>query len=304
MLMMRRWKPETTFHALWLAAFFGGCAESDARATESALREYPIVFPPMHSAFGGSHDYSVTPFIAPLFGNEKYSEVDLSTIEWILDERFVKREDFSPFSHAAKLITKRSGVTTVVLTATNLNGTRLRAESTLTIHEAEDDTWDKGEARYSGGPVVAPGITSVDRSPPVTCGRPIDLRSGLVEDAACISCHSFDAHFLRYVPTPTQLARYSDEELSALAADGETPEGYRFFSGALRDLPDPECGYAIYHKRAIDADTQRGLVLKLRSLEPLAYRQLDLFMFGDLSEGERLDQLQKAEKLWSVPQPL
>ena len=76
--------------------------------------------------------------------------------------------------------------------------------------------------------------------------------------------------------TPTQTAGYADDQLIAIFTAGQKPAGYQFNSPLLKMLPQPDCVYSMFHTWTIDDETKRGIVLKLRSIEPKKQAQLDL----------------------------
>lgn len=271
---------------LLLCAAIAGCGGSDDSDTPTGtLRAGLIQFTPMYSAFGGSQTYSLTPYVPSSDPAAKDSDpVMASTIKWSVDGAFAKQEPFTDLAGGIKLTTKKTGNTTVSLTATTASGAKVRGESKLTISAANDEDWQKGDMRYSGGANIdfaamfrgAMGGAMGAAGGPGVCGLPFNIMASLPKDASCTNCHNTSASAIAVEHTPTQTAGYSDEQLVAIFTQGQKPAGYAFNSVFLKMLPQPDCVYAMFHTWQIDDDTKKGIVLKLRSIEPKKQEALDL----------------------------
>jgi hypothetical protein len=265
-----------------LCAAIAGCGGSDdAKAPEGTLRANLIQFTPMHSAFGGAQNYSLTPFVPSADPASKDSDpVMAATIKWNVDGAFAKQDPFAEIPGAIKLTTKKTGTTTVSLTATTASGAKVRGESKLTITPASDEEWAKGDMRYSGGAnidfrAMFGGAMMMPGGPGV-CGLPFNIMAMLPKDASCTNCHNTSASAIAVEHTPTQTAGYSDEQLVSIFTQGQKPAGYQFNSVFLKMLPQPDCVYAMFHTWQIDEETKKGIILKLRSIEPKKQAELDL----------------------------
>jgi hypothetical protein len=271
---------------LLLCAAIAGCGGSDDDNKPTGTLLPLIQFTPMYSAFGGSQTYSLTPYVPSADPASKDTDpVMAATIKWTVDGGFAKQEPFADLPGGIKLTTKKTGSTTVSLTATTAAGNKVRAESKLNISAANDEDWQKGDMRYSGGTAIdfaamfgrgAMGGMAMAPSGPGVCGLPFNINAALPKDASCTNCHNTGASAIAVEHTPTQTAGYSDEQLIAIFTQGQKPAGYQFNSVFLKMLPQPDCIYAMFHTWQIDDDTKKGIVLKLRSIEPKKQEQLDI----------------------------
>ena len=255
----------------WLCAVLAACS-SDADDEVFDWTFHPqIQFFSMYSVFGGSHSYAVTPFLPGADPASKDSDpIVASKVRWEVDEKLVKREAFPDLPADIKLTTKAVGRTTVRVTMTSLSGFTDRSSASLHISEANDELWEKGDARYARGAqgdfapfleTLAMPLSEADAGP---CELPSNILAGLPKDVSCQACHEqFGARV-----SPAQTAGYSDEQLTSIIAQGLKPPGYQFNSVPLRTLPQPDCLFAKFHAFEMDEETQRGLIAKLRSLPP------------------------------------
>lgn len=255
---------------LLLGAALVGCGGDD---DVFIIEHWPTIqFSPMYSAFGGTHSYSVTPYVPAANPAAKDGDPVLaSTLKWSVDPKFGSLEEFSDIPAAIKITTRAAGKTVVYVTGKTASGSPVRDGSALTIRSATDEDWDKGEARYNSGPRVDLG--SLEIAPEVadsdagahTCALASEPHLTQPQDAACTGCHSGPDS----VPhTPAQTAGYSDEQLIAIVTQGMKPAGYAFNSALLKALPQPDCVFAKFHDWSIEEDDKVGLILKLRSLPP------------------------------------
>ena len=269
---------------LLLCAAVAGCGGSDEPATPPGKLLPLIQFnPSMYSAFGGAQSYSVTPYVPTADPASKdVDPVMASTIKWTVDGAFAKQDPFADLPGGIKLTTKKTGSTLVTLTATTASGTKVRAETKLNIAAANDDDWQKGDMRYSGGANIdfAAMFRGAGGMMPAAgggvCGLPFNITAALPKDASCTNCHNTAGNAIAVEHTPTQTAGYSDEQLVSIFTQGQKPAGYAFNSPFLKMLPQPDCVYAMFHTWQIDEETKHGIILKLRSIEPKKQEALDL----------------------------
>ena len=269
--------------SMLLCAAIAGCGGSDEKAPEGTLRQNLIQFSQTaYSAFGGAQNYSLTPFVPSADPASKDSDpVMAATIKWDVDGAFVKQEPFTDIPGAIKLTTKKAGTTKVSLTATTASGAKVRGETQLKITAASDDEWAKGDMRYSGGANIDfrsmfGGAMMMPPAGPGVCGLPFNITAMLPKDASCTNCHNTSSSAIAVEHTPTQTAGYSDEQLISIFSQGQKPAGYQFNSVFLKMLPQPDCIYAMFHTWMIDEETKKGIILKLRSIEPKKQAELDL----------------------------
>lgn len=96
------------------------------------------------------------------------------------------------------------------------------------------------------------------------CGLPADT----FQDTSCVNCHN-DSPLRSALGAHLDAAPYSDERLIATFAQGEFPLGRVMDNEFLRQVPDPDCAFKQMHNPIdLDEETTRGLVWKMRSLEP------------------------------------
>jgi len=272
--------------SMLLCAAIAGCGGSDDDGKSSALPGEKLAnliqFSPMYSAFGGAQVYSLTPFVPTADPATKDSTpVMASTIKWVTEDKFVKQDQFGDIPGAIKLTTKATGTTKVQFTATTVAGKQINSEAQLTISKADDAEWAKGDARYSGGAPIdfrsmLSGATAMPAAGGGVCGLPFNIMASLPKDASCTNCHNTGGNAIAVEHTPTQTAGYSDDQLIAIFTQGQKPAGYQFNSIFLKMLPQPDCIYSMFHTWTIDEETKRGIVLKLRSIEPKKQAELDL----------------------------
>jgi hypothetical protein len=264
--MTQRWTIRSVLLSIALAACKEGTIDED-----TAAGCYGPFLSPMYSAFGGSHSYSVTPYVpAAVLASGDDDPIVASKNRWMVDDRILEPEAFLEIPGAIKLTTRASGRSRLTVFMTTLRGHQCRRESLLSIKEASDEQWEKGDARYESGTPgdIANLLKSLAMQPAdagvASCELPSEVLSGLSKDAPCEACH--DAAAARV--SPTQTAGYSDEQLLAIVTEGQKPSGYAFNSAALRMHPRPDCVFAKFHKLAVDEDSLEGMLLKMRSLAP------------------------------------
>lgn len=146
----------------------------------------------------------------------------------------------------------------------------------LFVTEATPEEWEIGEARYDNGidfefPELTPEefallLLDPEWSPP----PPPD-------NCSCISCHSTGAKYFEIQHTPTQAARFSDDDLIKILTMGMKPEGigFRVLPEMLGSQTNEEI-YADYHTWEASEAELKGLVVYLRSLAPTGQGDIKL----------------------------
>ena len=89
------------------------------------------------------------------------------------------------------------------------------------------------------------------------------------DDLACNNCHTTGAKYFEIQHTPTQAARFSDDELKAILTMGMKPEGvgYRVLPEMLGGSTADEI-YNDYHRWEATDEEITGMIVYLRSLTP------------------------------------
>jgi hypothetical protein len=210
-----------------------------------------IVYPTMYSAYDGVHTFQVPAHVED-------TNVELSGWQAIPADAAVIDPD--PDVEGGVLITVQAAVEqiTIAASAGPVGGT-----AALFITSGTPEQWEAGSARYANGvefelEIDFAMLLDPNWEPPMP---PSDL--------ACNNCHTTGAKYFEIQHTPTQVARYSDDDLAKILTMGMKPEGEKF-----RVLP-PMIGsmtameiYAAYHRWETTEDEVKGLILYLRSLTP------------------------------------
>lgn len=265
-----------------LCATLAGCSSSEEKPV--TLLPQLISFTPMYSAFDdGAHEYALTPSVpSAAEGSKDADPIVASSVKWDLDQAFVKRDEFPDLPAAVKLTTKKSGETTVKVTAKTLSGNAVRGEAKLTISKASQSEWDAGEARYNNGMMITWMRPTMAAAGEGTCGLPVTI--DLPKTSACGNCHNSMANAISVEHTPTQTGGYSNEDLVNIFTTGAKPAGGTFNSPFLRNAPMPDCIYAAFHTWEMTDDEKKGIVWKLRSIAPRVQEEID---FGRLMMAAR-----------------
>jgi len=224
---------------------------------------------PMYSAYDGVHAYSVTPWIPAAVPHVADSDPVLaSSVRWAFDQTFVTASAFPELAGGIKLTTKRAGSTSIEVTCSTVSGAVFRQRAALHVAEADSSDWDIGNARYERGELADWAALPMNAPPGEgTCGLPLVIE--FPRTAACTSCHDGrDSMSAEY--TPTQFARYSDDQLIDIVKHGAKPAGDTFESSFLRELQMPDCVFANFHNWSLSEPEEQGIVLKLRSITPHA----------------------------------
>lgn len=226
-----------------------------------------VVYDKAYSAHDGVHDFKV-----PFYVNE--TEVPLEAWFSIPEGAVAFEEDPDRADmgggvlaqiveyHADIIIGVQSGM---------LGGT-----APLAVTQATSAEWEMGEARYdNGNDYDFPELTPEDFanllldptwSPPAPS-----------PNTSCISCHSSNAKYFEIQHTPTQAARFSDEQLKTIMTMGMKPEGigFRVLPAMLGDKSNTEL-YAEFHAWGGSDEELKGLIVYLRSLTPTGQGDIKL----------------------------
>jgi hypothetical protein len=203
-----------------------------------------------------------------------------SSIQWTVDDGFLKKESFNDIPNSILVTTKKAGTTTIKITATTKAGTKVKSSAMLEISQANADEWAVGDARYNNGMMInwgdifmqgrmqaqaamMGGATSMG-----SCGLPFSFGDAIPKTSACGNCHD-NSSGITVEHTPAQTAGYSDDDLVQIFTMGKKPAGYMFTSNILKYVPMPDCVYATFHTWDIDDMTKKGIVWKLRSIKPM-----------------------------------
>lgn len=152
----------------------------------------------------------------------------------------------------------------------------LGGTATLKVTQATPAEWEAGEARYDNGidydfPQFTPEqflMLLLDPNFMVPAPAP---------NTSCISCHSEGAKYFEIQHTPTQIARFSDEELTTILTMGIKPAGigFRILPAMLGGQTNEEI-YKEYHRWDGTEAEIKGLLVYLRSLTPTGQGDIKL----------------------------
>jgi hypothetical protein len=214
-----------------------------------------LVYPTAFSAFDGVHTFKV-PFY-----------VDGATIElagWsAIPSDAVTFEADPELGGVLVTVVKDVPEITIAARSDTIGGVAL-----LNVTSATPAQWAAGEARYNNGkefdlPMIDPAmfaelLLDPNWMPPEPPG-----------DLACNNCHGLGAKLLEVQHTPTQAARFSDEQLRAILTMGQKPAGVglRVLPEMLFDRTGEEI-YKEYHTWDSTEEEITGLVIYMRSLTP------------------------------------
>ena len=222
-----------------------------------------IVYTNNHSAHDGQHN-----FVVPLHVDG--AEPELS--DWKAIPASAVTFDADPDTGGV-LVTINEAVAeiTIAVSTGDIGGT-----APIHVTKATPAEWEAGNKRYNNGvDFMLPdldfsAILDPNWMPPMP---PPNL--------ACNNCHSSGAKYFEIQHTPTQMARFSDAELTDIFTKGTKPPGYGF-----RVLP-PMLGsttnvqiYEMYHKWDTTPEEIKGLIVYLRGLTPAG--QGDILLPGGM----------------------
>jgi hypothetical protein len=264
-----------------LGAVIAGCGSSGGDEPAVQVRQGLISFSPIYSAWDGTHDYQITPYV-PLVGADPATgadPIDAASLKWSLNSKYVEdkgpflKPDGTPGLPGARLLqTKSAGTAVIEVTGTTLGGTKVKGSTTLNIAAATAAKWQDGEDRYNSD--VKVDFTSLFSGATAggmgDCGLPISLKDKIPTEAACTNCHNTMASALSIQHTPTQTGGYSDGDLIQIFTQATKPAGGKFNSPALSRVPTAlaECMYKTFHTWTIADEVKEGIVYKLRSIPP------------------------------------
>ena len=241
----------------------GEGGSSEALNPDVDWEAWNVVYSPMYSAYDGEHVYSLPVYIDGVATTpEDWQAIPsdaVSFAEWQSDDG----------SQQGVLVTVEQAAPEVTLAA---HSGDLGGKTTLFVTEATPDQWEVGQDRYKNGanfdilalannPEIFQSIEFVDGM--ATFGGTAK-ELGLDPSLRCDSCHTSGAENFQVQHTPTQAARFSDEELVRIFTMGMKPEGVEF-----RVLPPRfRSFYEFMHTWEVTPEQAEGLVVYLRSLTP------------------------------------
>jgi hypothetical protein len=168
-----------------------------------------IVYPTMYSAYDGVHTFQVPAHIDG-------TTIPLEGWEAIPSDAAIFEED--PEVEGGVLITVQAAVKQITIAASDsgIGGT-----AALFVTDGTEEQWIAGEGRYANGVefdlnlmIDFTSLLDPNWSPPEP---PPNL--------ACNNCHTTGAKYFEIQHTPTQIARYSDEDLRKILKEGTKPPG-------------------------------------------------------------------------------
>jgi hypothetical protein len=211
-----------------------------------------IVFTPMYSAYipgDNTHTFKIP---AVVNGIE-----DQSVVTWGVSDPSAVSCENDPTTGGVMITVQKAENVTIVAQAGGLC-----ASSPLNVTSATDSDWQAGNSRYNSGVPLYLGCIGLSHHMP----------EGGCPDAgpACTACHGATATssygFNDVAHTPEQTGGFSDQDLMDIIVNGQVPEGGYFDPSIV-----PYDLWTRFHNWSdIQADTQRGMVVYLRSLEPTA----------------------------------
>jgi len=227
--------------------------ELDKSVDWTALR---LIYPNAFTAYDGVHTFKV-PFY-----------VDGTTVElagWSAIPSSAVTIDADP-DLGGVVVTVVQDVPEITIAARSdtIGGVAL-----LKVTKATPEQWTTGEARYNNGvefdiPMPDPAMFAM------LLLDPNWMPPEPPRNLACNNCHSLGAKYFEVQHTPTQAARFSDDELKTIMTKGMKPAGVGF-----RVLPDMIFGgmsaadfYAMIHTWESTDEEITGLIVYLRSLTP------------------------------------
>ena len=192
-------------------------------------------------------------------------------MKWTFDSEFLSAEEFPDLPGSVLFTTKRPGQTKINVSAKTPSGTNVRGEATVTITAVTASEWDVGFERFFIGRQVSWGRPCTSPDEPRTCGLTCTTVSELPPSSACGSCHTNRTsapYALEY--TPTQTARYSNEELADIFLTGKRRD-----SMFLREASEPSGVFAMLHTWEMSDEEARGVIAQLRAFPPKVNAALD-----------------------------
>lgn len=226
-----------------------------------------LAFAPMYSAYDGVHTFVLPVRVEGASGALSVSTEPADFVSW------------EPSDVGVTLTMRQAGSARVTV----VDAQGRRATTTLSVTEATPDEWSLGEDRYYNDFDYETGTLALGRISSCHECHGKDHSDRLVTPGTRI-----DPTNQMFVPTPQQLGGYSDEALIATFGTGQKLQGSPFRAlslGSLRATPEQMQEILIqvfrnFHTRSPDVQSQRSIVVFLRSLPPQAQPPLD---FGGLT---------------------
>jgi hypothetical protein len=226
-----------------------------------------IVYDKAYSAHDGTHEFKV-PF--HVMGTEVPKEAWFSIPEGAV-----------AFEDDPELAAEGGGVLATVVDyhpeiLIGVQAGMLGGTAGLYVTQATPEQWTAGEARYDNGtdyefPELSPEdfanlLLNPDWSPPAPS-----------PNTSCISCHSSNAKYFEIQHTPTQAARFSDDDLKKIMTMGMKPEGvgFRVLPMMLGDKTNVQL-YEEFHAWEGSDEELQGVIVYLRSLTPTGQGDIKL----------------------------
>jgi len=226
-----------------------------------------VIYDTTYSAFDGVHPFKVPYHVLD-------TEVELA--DWFSIPAGAVSFDVDP-----DLETMGGGVIATIVEyhpeiTIGVQSGMLGGTAPLFVTEATEEEWLVGEARYDNGtnyefPELGPDefaalLLDPSWSPPAP-----------PDNCSCISCHSSNAMYFEIQHTPTQAARFSDEQLMNIMTMGMKPEGvgFRILPEMLGEKTNVEI-YEEFHTWTGSEQELKGLVVYLRSLAPTGQGDIKL----------------------------
>jgi hypothetical protein len=146
----------------------------------------------------------------------------------------------------------------------------------LHITSGTPELWEMGRARYDNGvEYELPELTAEDFA--MLLLDPNYMIPAPEPNTSCKTCHSTGAKYFEIQHTPTQAARFSDDELKTILTMGTKPAGigFRVLPDMLGDKTNVQI-YEEFHRWEGSDDEIKGLILYLRSLTPTGQGDIKL----------------------------
>jgi hypothetical protein len=214
-----------------------------------------LVYPTAYSAHDGVHTFQV-PFY-----------VDGATVElsgWsAIPSSAVSFDPDPELGGVIVTVLENAPQITIAARSGAIGGT-----ATLHVTGATPEQWEMGKARYANGVEFnLPTFTLADFQAMLL--NPNWMPPEAPPNLACNNCHTTGAKYFEIQHTPTQAARFSDEDLRTILTTGMKPPGigFRLLPPTLFGMSAQEV-YADFHAWDASDDEIKGLIVYLRSLTP------------------------------------
>jgi hypothetical protein len=216
----------------------------------------------MYSAFDGKHMFQIPAVVAA--SNVTWSASDPTAVG------FQPNADLTAGGYTGTTITvlaAPNGPVTITAQSGSLCGS-----APLNVTSAMESDWEIGNARYNNGtslhlPMFGGGGGDAGAGPPrLDGGSPFEVGDA---GPACTNCHGPTATSMIFTDvshTPEQTGGFSDDDLINIVVHGMVPDGGYFDP----NIVSPMIWHSIHQWADITPDQQRGIVVYLRSLQPVA----------------------------------